>query len=84
MRHPADFAGREITFEDAGGVRRGDRVIFKPDWQDPGDESVVFVAVDDESNGRVTVQDANNDLEIKPTQVVATSMIRSIVRPGRE
>ena len=81
MRSPTDFTGREIALEDAGGVRKGDRVIFKTDWQDPGDDSVVFVAVDDESKGRVTVQDVNNDLEIKPTQVVATSMIRSVVRP---
>ena len=81
MRHPADFDGREIAFEDAGGVRKGDRVIFKSDWQDPGDGSIVFVAVDDESEGRVTVQDLNNDLQIKPTPAGATSMITSVVRP---
>lgn len=50
-------------------LKAGDRIRFKPEWQDPGDDQIVFVVVDDESKGRVTVQ-AQLGLPINPTQVV--------------
>lgn len=33
-------------------IRNGDRVTIKPQWSDPGDEGVVFTAIEDESSGR--------------------------------
>jgi hypothetical protein len=55
-------------------IKAGDIVKFKPEWMDKGDENITFVAVDDESQGRVTVQ-AQLGLPINPTQVVNVSWI---------
>ncbi|WP_254513861.1 hypothetical protein [Anatilimnocola floriformis] len=56
-------------------ITKGQRVKFKPEWSDPGDESKTFVAVDDESKGRVTVV-CLLGLAINPTQVVRVDMIQ--------
>ena len=55
-------------------IKAGDVVKFKPEWADAGDETVTFIAVDDESKGRVTVQ-AQLGLPINPTQVVSVDWI---------
>lgn len=57
-------------------IRKGDRVTFKPEWSDPGDETILFVAIDDEEKGRVTVQ-AMLGMFINPTQVVRVDMIET-------
>ena len=50
-------------------IKRGDTVKFLPQWQDPGDENIVFKALDDEYDGRVEVE-AQVDLPLRPTQIV--------------
>lgn len=55
-------------------IKAGDVVRFKKEYQDAGDESILFVAVDDESKGRVTVM-ANVGMAINPTQVVNTAWL---------
>ena len=55
-------------------IKAGDVVKFKPEWADAGDETVTFIAVGDESKGRVTVQ-AQLGLPINPTQVVSVDWI---------
>ena len=57
-------------------IKAGQTIRFKPCWMDPGDESVTFVATDDESKGRVTVE-ARLGLPINPTQVVKTDWIEN-------
>jgi len=37
-------------------VRKGERVYFKPEWRDAGDDQIIFIALNDESMGRVDVQ----------------------------
>jgi len=28
--------------------RQNEIVVFKPEWQDPGDENILFIVIDDE------------------------------------
>jgi hypothetical protein len=55
-------------------IRKGDQVKIKPEWQDKGDDQVVFIAVDDEEKGRVTIQ-AQLGMHFNPTQVVRVDML---------
>jgi hypothetical protein len=51
-------------------IRQGDKVQIKQEWQDAGDDRFTWVAVDDESKGRVTISPLGTGLAIAPTQVV--------------
>ncbi len=55
-------------------VRRGDKVHIKPEWQDPGDEAIEWIATEDEDRGRVRIQ-PKLDLPILPNQVVSVDML---------
>ena len=55
-------------------IRAGQVVRILPTYQDPGDEEIQFIAIDDESNGRILVE-IQIDLPIKPTQIVFSHMI---------
>ncbi len=55
-------------------IRKGQTITFKPEWQDPGDAKIAFVAIEDESGGRVLVR-ALLGLPINPEQVVDVAMI---------
>lgn len=56
------------------GIKAGDVVCFKPEWQDRGDDRKVFRAVEDEDRGRVKVV-CELGLPINPTQVVQVAMV---------
>lgn len=58
-------------------IRKGDRVTIRPQWRDPGDETRVFIAMEDESGGRVEIIDASSSMTIKPTQIVETRMLET-------
>lgn len=51
----------------------GQIVRFKPEWQDRGDETVVFRVVED--NGDRLLVRAELGLEINPTHVVQRDMV---------
>lgn len=34
-------------------IRKGQRITFKPEWRDAGDENVMFVAAEDEDEQRI-------------------------------
>jgi hypothetical protein len=36
-------------------IRKGQAVAIRPQWRDPGDENVQFVALEDEDGGRVLI-----------------------------
>ena len=55
-------------------IKANQRVYFKPEFQDPGDKDILFVALEDEDGGRVKVV-AQLGLPINPVQVVEVSMI---------
>ena len=68
----------------AGGIKRGDVLRIRPEWQDPGDDDFTWVAVEDEDGGRVRIS-ALMDTPIVPSQVVTTAMVehaRSETRKG--
>ena len=61
-------------------IRAGQRVRIKPEWQDEGDDSFVWHAVDSEEKGRVTIQ-AENVIpggRFQPQQTVNVSMIEPV------
>lgn len=58
----------------AQAIKKGDVVVFRPEWRDAGDENITFRAIEDEDGGRVKVV-AELGLPINPVQVVAIRMI---------
>jgi len=32
-------------------IKKGDRIRIKPEWQDPGDDKFIWVALEDEDGG---------------------------------
>lgn len=58
-------------------IRKGDRVIIKPEWRDAGDELLIWMAVEDEDGGRVLISPLNTGLTFPPQQVVTTEMLET-------
>ena len=58
-------------------IRRGDRLRIRPEWADPGDDAITYVAIDDEEKGRVTIT-ALVEMTIRPTQVVNVETVKRI------
>lgn len=56
-------------------IQAGQTVQFKPEWQDAGDQTISFVAIENENGGRVKVR-AMLGLAIDPIQVVTVEMIK--------
>jgi hypothetical protein len=56
-------------------IKKGDRIRIKPQWQDPGDDKFIWVALEDEDGGRVRIAPINTGLTFPPNQVVETSMV---------
>ena len=57
-------------------IKAGAIVKFKPEWADPGDESVEFRALEDEIAGRVLVGALGVLNNFIPCQRVSVDMIR--------
>lgn len=51
-------------------IKQGNIVKIKPAFQDAGDDSIVWLAIEDEDGGRVRIEAQLPNMEIKPTQVV--------------
>jgi hypothetical protein len=58
-------------------IKAKDIVRIKPEFQDKGDNSFVWVALEDEDGGRVRISPINTGLSLPPNQVVSTSMLVS-------
>ena len=56
-------------------IRKGQAVAIRPQWRDPGDENVQFVALEDESGGRVLIGALGVLSHFIPSQVVTTDML---------
>ncbi len=56
-------------------IIKGQIVNFKLEWQDEGDASVTFRALENEDGGRVLII-AEIGLTFNPTQVVHTFMLK--------
>lgn len=61
-------------------IKTGDSLTIRQQWRDPGDESIEWLAVEDEDGGRVLIE-AQVDLPIKPTQRVSVEMVELCDEP---
>ena len=58
-------------------IRAGDTVRFLPQYQDPGDDELHWVALEDEDGGRVLVEAHGTGLFVAPNSVVLVSMLEA-------
>jgi hypothetical protein len=57
-------------------IARGMRVIFKPEWRDPGDDDVVFIAIDEpDPLGSLSVSYYSPHIFVCPINHVRVDMI---------
>ena len=56
-------------------IKKGDRIDILLQWQDAGDQNYVWVATDDEENGRVNICPISMPISIKPHTTVDVNMI---------
>jgi imidazole glycerol phosphate synthase subunit HisF len=63
---------------------KGDIVEILKQYQDIGDDELIWVAIDDEEKGRVTVTPINSTLSIKPTYVMNSDWLKLKKRGGGE
>jgi hypothetical protein len=56
------------------GIKAGDVVKIKPKWQDAGDSKWVWIALEDESGGRVLIS-PQMGLPLNPCQRVDRNML---------
>ena len=63
-------------------IVKGDVVEILKEYQDNGDEELIWVAIDTEEKGRVTVMPINSTLSIKPTYVMKVEWLKVKKRGG--
>jgi hypothetical protein len=56
-------------------IKQGQTVTIKPEWRDAGDESIHFIALQDEDGGRVLIGALNVLQCFTPSQVVTVDML---------
>lgn len=59
-------------------IKCGDMVKIKPEWQDPGDAAIEFLALEDEDGGRVRIAALGVLKSFVPEQVVDVKMIEKV------
>jgi hypothetical protein len=58
-------------------IKQGDTITFKPEYSDPGDEAVMFRALENEDGGRLLVI-AELGLPFNPTQIIRVDWIDTV------
>lgn len=58
-------------------ITKGQKITYKPEWQDAGDSGITFIALENESGGRVLAE-AQLGLTLNPTQIVNVEWIAAI------
>lgn len=61
-------------------IKAGDKVTIRPEWQDAGDSAFEWRAVDNEEQGRVTIEPQGTGLPYPPRQVVNVDMLEQPAR----
>jgi hypothetical protein len=56
-------------------IKAKDILKIKPEYQDKGDETIVWVALEDEDGGRVRIAALNTGMSFPPNQIVSTMMV---------
>lgn len=65
-------------------IKKGDEVRIKPEWQDKGDKKFRWFAIEDEDGGRVRIRPDGTGLTFPPNQVVETTMLMPVEKPGAD
>lgn len=63
--------------------KKGNIVKIKPEFQGPGEDSIIYVVLEDEDGGRTLIE-AQIDMSIKPTERIETSRIEFVHIPSLE
>ena len=66
------------TQETTMTIKAGDRIEILPAFQDAGDAELTWIALDDESKGRVTITPTNTGLSIAPQHVVRVEWLKAL------
>jgi hypothetical protein len=56
-------------------IKAKDIIRIKPEYQDDGDDSLVWIALEDEDGGRVRIAPINTGMKFPPNQIVSIEMI---------
>ena len=56
-------------------IHKNQPVAIRPEWRDPGDENVRFIALEDEDGGRVLIGAPGVLSQFTPSQVVTVDML---------
>jgi len=56
-------------------IKRGDLVTIKPEYRDEGDDSLTWIAVEDEDGGRIKIAATDTGMKFAPSYVVRTDML---------
>ena len=62
----------------SASIAKGTTVRILPQWCDPGDEALHWIALEDEHGGRVRIAPLGTGLTIAPNYIVLTSMLEVI------
>jgi hypothetical protein len=57
-------------------LKKGTIVSILPEYQDPGDNNFVWMTIDDEEKGRISIAPVNIGLPLIPTSTVQASWLR--------
>jgi len=56
-------------------IKKNDIIRIRPEFQDEGDDSLIWIALEDEDGGRVRIAAVNTGLKFPPNQIVKTEMV---------
>lgn len=62
-------------------LTRGDTVRILPQYQDPGDDDLIWIVVGDEEKGRVDVSPVSIPMKVKPVYTLEVEQVE-LVYPG--
>jgi len=63
-------------------IKKNDIIRIRPEFQDEGDDSLIWIALEDEDGGRVRIAPVNTGLKFPPNQIVNTEMIDKAEQTG--
>jgi len=56
-------------------IKAKDIIKIKPEFQDAGDQHLVWIAIEDEDGGRVRISPINTGMKLPPNQIVTVEML---------
>lgn len=57
-------------------IKKGDILTIRPEWQDPGDKGMKFLALEDEDGGRLPITPLGTGLMFPGNSVVMATMVK--------